>query len=323
MSESMLPIVLSLGAIYAFIPVIIIIVLLLAARGSIGGDFFEIFGITTIIGWTGGIGRGGVGKGLRSRYKTSTEKTKAAAGEISDVFLGKKDKASFFSEETESNMNPMLKRALKAAGLAESKGKGYGLKGSKKIAGKRYYGLFHGKAWELNEASKRNILAINMNGDPTQIRSMIREVGSDKVKKLEATAKDSELIDLAVYGLSLKAISNYYETHKKPAGTPPPLRPPGSKKGRIQEAVDLFVDFYPKYYGARRGGINSRSDAAGIIKRTEGWSTEQLAALLKSENVAFTPDLEKGQMVRLAATKINRRRVERFVEGTRICSRRR
>jgi len=42
---------LSLGAIYAVIPIIIIIILILAARGAVSGtDLFAMFGINTLLG---------------------------------------------------------------------------------------------------------------------------------------------------------------------------------------------------------------------------------------------------------------------------------
>ncbi len=90
----MILILLSLGAIYAFIPVIIIIILLLAARGSIGRDFFEIFGIASLVGWTkgiaaGGAGRGiGIGRGYNRVTGKSTEKVVGAVGEAG-AFYGK------------------------------------------------------------------------------------------------------------------------------------------------------------------------------------------------------------------------------------------
>ena len=56
--------VLSLGAIYAFIPIVIIIILIAAAVGlTKGTDIFAALGIGALIGVGGGVG-GGVGKGL-------------------------------------------------------------------------------------------------------------------------------------------------------------------------------------------------------------------------------------------------------------------
>ncbi len=57
--------VLVIGAIYAFIPIVIIIILIAAAVGlSRGSDIFALFGIGTLIGLKGTIGTGSTGKGL-------------------------------------------------------------------------------------------------------------------------------------------------------------------------------------------------------------------------------------------------------------------
>ncbi len=61
----------SLKYTYVFIPVIIIVILILAARGSLGSDFFALFGISTLINSAGGLwGQSGVGRGLTARTKT-------------------------------------------------------------------------------------------------------------------------------------------------------------------------------------------------------------------------------------------------------------
>lgn len=60
----LLAVVLSVGAIYALIPIIIILILISAAVGIRGGkNFLELIGFGTIIGAAGRIGAGGVGKG--------------------------------------------------------------------------------------------------------------------------------------------------------------------------------------------------------------------------------------------------------------------
>jgi len=62
--------ILSFGAIYALIPVIIIVILILAAAGmQRGTGIFQLFGIATLAGIGSQIGRGGAGKGLgRKKY---------------------------------------------------------------------------------------------------------------------------------------------------------------------------------------------------------------------------------------------------------------
>ncbi len=72
----MLPIILSIGAIYAFIPIIVIIILIAAAAGLMRGtDIFALFGIGTLMGMASGIGKG-AGKGLGSgnKYRSTPAK---------------------------------------------------------------------------------------------------------------------------------------------------------------------------------------------------------------------------------------------------------
>lgn len=67
---------LSVGNLYAWIPIIIIIILLLASKTALGqqGSIFELFGFSVIADMAAGIGagRGGKGKGLRGTYKTAS-----------------------------------------------------------------------------------------------------------------------------------------------------------------------------------------------------------------------------------------------------------
>ncbi len=80
----LLAIILSIGAVYAFIPIVIIIILILAARGAGGKDFFELFGVGTLLG-LGGRGAGGIksgGRGITGRVKYNPTKLKAGPKEI-------------------------------------------------------------------------------------------------------------------------------------------------------------------------------------------------------------------------------------------------
>jgi hypothetical protein len=87
----LLLIILSIGAVYAFIPIVIIIILILAARGSAGRGFFDMFGISTLFTAVTGIGGGGAGKGLSSgkaaKYQASA-KGKKTAGAVKGVNAG-------------------------------------------------------------------------------------------------------------------------------------------------------------------------------------------------------------------------------------------
>lgn len=76
-------IILSIGAIYAFIPIVIILILLAAARSATGfGELFQIFGISTLLGFRGA-GSGGAGRGISRQTKyTPAKTTRAKAGAV-------------------------------------------------------------------------------------------------------------------------------------------------------------------------------------------------------------------------------------------------
>jgi len=80
----MLQFVMSIGAIYAFIPIVIIIILIAAAVGlTRGTDIFQMFGIGTLVGIGGGVGsKSGVGKGLVKGATPSRSATSALSGNI-------------------------------------------------------------------------------------------------------------------------------------------------------------------------------------------------------------------------------------------------
>ncbi len=69
---------LSLGNLYAWVPIIIILVLLMASKSSLGqsGGIFELFGFATLYDTAAGIGLGGGGrgKGLRKGYQSTAQR---------------------------------------------------------------------------------------------------------------------------------------------------------------------------------------------------------------------------------------------------------
>ncbi len=75
----MLPVVLSIGAIYAFIPIVIIIILIAAAVGlTRGRDLFAVFGIGALMGIKGATATGGSGRGLKTGLNVPKGTLKAA-----------------------------------------------------------------------------------------------------------------------------------------------------------------------------------------------------------------------------------------------------
>lgn len=79
---------LSIGVIYSFIPIVIIVILILAARGSQwGDDFFKVFTISTVLSFSKGIGKSGVGKApFSQKYRSNKTKIKKAAVTVGKAF---------------------------------------------------------------------------------------------------------------------------------------------------------------------------------------------------------------------------------------------
>jgi len=91
---------LSLGAIYAVIPIIIIIILILAARGAVSGtDLFAMFGINTLLGAQRVTNPSGSGKGIAGRPYRSSGRPQGAAKVIGGAMVGHKtDKKAMFGK---------------------------------------------------------------------------------------------------------------------------------------------------------------------------------------------------------------------------------
>jgi len=78
---------LSFGAVYAYIPVIVIVILIAAAAGlSRGTDIFAIFGVGALIG-VGNAGRRGLGSALK--YRNDAQSRGRAAGRLKGYYGGK------------------------------------------------------------------------------------------------------------------------------------------------------------------------------------------------------------------------------------------
>lgn len=283
----MLHLILSLGSVYAFIPVVVIFILILAARGSIGRDFFEVFGIASLVGWTKGIATGGAGKGIgRGRaYKSNAERTAPAAGQAGRTLLGHQD--TFRSRNDLESGG----RGRRESGLGLKPGK-YNLyarteanpggrvlgkfgEGGKRIheekfwrrgLPERYGETFHGELWGKYAGDKTSILGKMSDG---QIHSMLKQYGLDN---RTAGMDKAALAEFAVYNLSLIRISDYYDRNvrpsKKPGGTPEPLRAPESSP--YPQGVRMAIkDWYKNYYNARRGKVFDTSIKSRAEKERE------------------------------------------------------
>jgi|GEM_PF-7102932 len=314
----MLHFVLSLGAIYAFIPVIIIIILLLAARGSIGGDFFEIFGISSIVTGASGIGNR---RGLLSsgKYRTNTKRTDAAAGAAAAVVTGRKERTKWptWTGLIPGQVGWDKKKKEFTGNVKDNKGQ-FGFNRPATIGGEKFSNFFKG-TWALADAdSKENILKSFTSEDT---HNMIKELGNEKVKRAEKNVSGNDLAMLAVYGLSLKQINGYYkkniEQRKKP-GTTNPLAAP-TEEGKVHMSV---TDFYSTWAKARVGGmgggmkgrINARAQAAELHDMTSGWSSEQLGALLRTKSGNYSPNMSRDQMNQQLFRNFKKKDVQKFMD---------
>ena len=236
----MLPIILSLGAVYAFIPVIIIIVLIIAASGSVGRDFFELFGFASIVGWAAGIGGGGAGKGIsKSRqYRPAADR-----------------RGTYDTTKRGEAILDTTGRAKNAREIVWKKG----------TPGSLY---MKGAVAQKNQADKERILAYKMK--PNDIREMLNHYGLGGKSK---GIPDSDVAGFAAGSLSLPQVGNYYARYvaTKPAEGMPPLRGPtgASNPAGVRMSVE---DFYRTYFGARKGKIRSGSTKLAV-DRTQAKKT--------------------------------------------------
>ena len=86
-------VVLSFGGVYAFVPIVIIVILIAAAAGlSRGTSIFSAFGIGAIIGLGGSFGSGGRGKALHKQgYGGRAAQRNLAKGKVRGRKLSGKD----------------------------------------------------------------------------------------------------------------------------------------------------------------------------------------------------------------------------------------
>ncbi|MDE1811129.1 MAG: hypothetical protein KGH66_03745, partial [Candidatus Micrarchaeota archaeon] len=110
----MAPIILSIGAIYALIPLVVIVVLIAAAAGlARGASIFQFFGFDALIGLASGVGAGAAGKGLGSKshaFKSDKqeqllEATRGVHKARSGSARGERQRDVVFSPKTIRNQN--------------------------------------------------------------------------------------------------------------------------------------------------------------------------------------------------------------------------
>lgn len=117
---ALIPVFLSIGAIYALIPVIVIVILIAAAAGLRTGSMDGIFGmfgfaaIASYVGGKGAIGAGKAGKGIAgAKYKSDTKTLRTAAGKMGAT-----------AKEAADKKQEKLRSATAESILKEQKGPG-------------------------------------------------------------------------------------------------------------------------------------------------------------------------------------------------------
>lgn len=209
----MVPIMLSIGAVYAFIPVLIIIILILAARGSAGTGFFDIFGITTLVNFAKGIGGSGSGKGIANvRYKPGKAEEIRRAQALSK-------RAAGVGEATVANL---------ASGKGPSRPGGvvpFTNKPTKRLR------LREGGLWQENYG--KEVWLLRQMSTP-QIRALLNrwEYGS----RTSAMSRE-QLIAFAAYNLSFRKVGDYFDRYIRPMPNSQPPLPMAAPGGRVKLSV--------------------------------------------------------------------------------------
>ncbi|MGI0100509.1 MAG: hypothetical protein ACREBH_02200 [Candidatus Micrarchaeaceae archaeon] len=293
----MLLIILSIGAVYAFVPIIIIIILIIAAQGATGKDFFAIFGITTLTGWTSRIGAGGSGKGIKrgTRYKANTRATDKAAEAIGDTVIGHQSPeiSPLIPGKTKSGkptvkgfINKYVSRTRSATGATIYE---YDSEVRKKV-------LFRDSAIRQSMLRRRKSLVNDMS--PSQIKDMLKSYGKD-------TKNISDVAGAAIAELSLAQVSKYFYSNvstpkgskKKDSGNMQPLGAPQQSVSQSKMVRMSIGEFYPNYYKARSGKVKNYRM---MIDKLRAMPTSDLEALCKANNVNVSPGANRNALLSAA-----------------------
>lgn len=279
----MIYLILSIGAVYAFIPIIIIIILIIAARGSTGKDFFAIFGVTTLINSVRGIGGGGAGKGISGRsaaYRANTVATKDAAKAAGGVFIADTAKKTEYLDQN----------------------------------------LFQGNLYKKNRAQRTDYIENMYNvAGRNAVYDMLKKKGYTDSKLLAMS--DEQLKRFATENLTLAFVSAYFAKNIKglpPLGEPPP---PESPKARgYYGKVAMSTEFYDRYKKARssaggRGAFSiGRARAREMNLLLKSMSDDQLRTLLQSRGIDAAGK-SRDALIGLAASGLTLEQIRGTKEG--------
>lgn len=270
----MLQIVLSLGAIYAFIPVIIIIILLLAARGSIGGDFFEVFGITSII--TGAQFRGGgAGSGISGR------------GKAYKISSGKGGKTLKTTEATNDIIKDFGRFKTADAGAKHKLLGKMENSDIRKMVSQNGSDKLKAAAGNTNDTEREKLVALAAGGLPLSAISNYYKTNIAPKEK-PGTPPPAPGGPGSTKGFTNMSIGDFYSSWYK-------ARMGGmrSQSGAAERA-------------------NSKANSDAVAAATSGWSSSQLAALLMSKGAGYSPEMSRANMAERINRSFGKKDVEDF-----------
>ncbi len=259
----MMMILLNIGYVYAFIPVVIIIILILAARGSIGRDFFQSFGIGQLTDMVFGIGGGGAGKGLQKmRYSATNTAGKTGKGPSSRVAgaLFKTGRSTKEHKEELKNQHKWEYGGYKPGhGPGDEKPKMY-----------RYSQWGRGDLWKARNNAKMELLK-RMNN--AELKALLVKHGV--FYKANGLTEKSDIERVAANELGLRQIESHYNSTtalRAPPGAPAGLKPPSKVRLSIGDAYNYTFGkggFYDRYEKIRSGKA-MRDFAAGSAAGGKG-----------------------------------------------------
>lgn len=285
--------ILSLGAIYAIIPLIIILILILAARGLHSGtDLFAFFGIDTLIGFARGYsGKGLAGKGNRYPAQPgkggpspSTKRLAGAAGGLGALALGKAGKGLGIkpSGSTIANLKNQ-QRALRQSN-EDRLGK---LSNDQLVATAKHFGL-----GQIADTGSNEALMLFITG----------ATGANQLKKY---------LDL-----------NFNRSAAE-SGTTVPLPPPTVRmswgealRNYPKDFANWQSNFRAETKTARRPG--SRNKTLGEkIKILNNLKPSQIAELCKMYGLKPAADLNKEEVITFISARLNYTEINNYLKRSR------
>ncbi len=292
----LLLVLLSVGSVTAYIPIIVIIILIIAAQGVTGRDFLEVFGVNTLIGMAGGAKLGGAGKGLRgSKYRTSTKQTGAA---LTDTF----------GKRADNSIGTMIARKIRGKPVRVKQGLMPWMRNKEGVV---VGGGIVGGIRNANRSDMQNMLAKMETSD---LRGMLVHFGHGK--RTEGMTGD-QMRKYAVGNLRQYQITGFYAQNvapKAPPGAPAPLAPPEKEGGTVRMAISPqggLLERYKSYYGARTKKGRSYKRMAETLS---SMPDDDIRSMLAVNGVDST-SMSRNDMLRTSMNRLNEKKVNSFLEN--------